>query len=249
MPSLVVDGLLCLLLLCGAYILFGRQSASAESQKKTTKKKKRSKASKTAKAQDETTDAAAQVPKASAEGSSARPVSRAVDGTTRQNGHEQQPATTQSRKGERSTQSNSALVKNDGQEEDFPPLSSSRDAVHANTAKQIPLAERLAKTHPKTAVDDMVEKDDALQGKKVYSRTMRIVKPQESKPLLLDNSTNDDDEWENTGQESLKESAWQSVPLSTKSTSSARNYTPYMLFLWSTELCPLPCQRHQIADS
>jgi hypothetical protein len=209
MPSLTVDVLLCVILLGGAYILFGRQGASTAASTSAGKKKKRSKASKGAKSQAPQSDNSGKgtngvdhikSSKAQAKASNDRSSATASAQATRQ-----VPA-----------QVNHVRQSEEAEEEDFPPLFSSTSLKSVKAPlKQIPLAERLAKPRPKTAVDDMVEKDDEWQGHKIYSRTMRIVKPQETEPLLLDEK--DDEDWEKPAREQAEDSAWQSVPVASKS--------------------------------
>ncbi|KAK9895243.1 hypothetical protein P389DRAFT_90365 [Cystobasidium minutum MCA 4210] len=225
MPSLVVDTLLCVLLVAGAYILFGREPVS----KSTNKKKKRSKASKkAARSQIESTDDV-EKPSAVATAKIAGPpaAGKQSSNQTQNKQNLKRPKGVDAQK--TSQPSNiakaSPTYQDSEDDDDFPELTSSYAAkvskgVDSKDNVRKPLAERRAKALPETAVDDMVEKDDALQGQKIYSRTMRIVKPEADKPLLLDEQDEHDDGSEQEDSEARRqESAWQSVPLSSKSKS------------------------------
>jgi len=217
MPSLTVDLLLCVILLGGAYILLGRQGTSSTTSTSTSKKKKRSKASKK-QVKDETPVAGGAV--SQVVDKTVNPIGNAHVRPSNSHPHDKAGATGKTKAASNVRLQNGHASQLD--QEEFPPLSRAApskepipvaSSTKATNSKQ-PLAERLAKTRPKTAVDDMVEKDDILQGEKVYSRTMRIVKPSETKPLLLDE---DDDGWEQPRQQQTEDSAWQSVPIASKS--------------------------------
>lgn len=210
MPSLTVDVLLCVILLGGAYILFGRQGTSTTSSTSAGKKKKRSKASKSAKAQVPPSDNAARAANGADNGKFSKAAAKASSDRC---------SASASTQATRQAPAEKNHVRQPEEEEEFPPLSSSTSSKPVKgLPKQMPIAERLAKPRPKTAVDDMVEKDAELQGQKVYSRTMRIVKPQETKPMLLDEQG--DDDWEQAPKrEQTDNYAWQSVPIASKSTS------------------------------
>lgn len=212
--------------------MFGRQGASSTSTS-ASKKKKRSKTSKK--------QTKAEIPLSNLESQAANRILHAKSGTAapeHTNGRTSNSQSDDKARAASKTKSASNTGAQNGRtsqvdQEDFPPLSvaaSSKapitNASSTRATKQVPLAERLAKTRPQTAVDDMVEKDDILQGEKVYSRTMRIVKPSETKPLLLDE---DDDAWEQPRQEQTGDSTWQSVPIASKSafTYSIGNALPY----------------------
>lgn len=231
MPSLAVDVLLGVILVGGVYILFGRSAQT--SAKSSSKKKKRSKASKSKAAstavdgpQQDVKNVGKTNPKPSL--SSSKPGGQAPakqsskDGTSIGQGKGQRAR--DAHDGKSVPAENATLESSESDDEEFPSLSSSYAARASqgtssnanNPAKSQPkpLAERRAKTLPKTVVDDMVEKDDALQKEQKFSRTMRIVKPQADKPLLLDD---EGDSWSDGHREARQESAWQSVPVSSKS--------------------------------
>lgn len=253
MPSFAVDVLLGVILIGGVYILFGRSAQT--SAKSSSKKKKRSKASKS-KAASTAADGSQQdvknVAKASPKPSfpSSKPEGLAPAKQTSKDGRS---STTGQGIGQRTRDANDGKLvpaengtsgPSDSDDVEFPSLSSSYAARASqgtssngkNPAKSQPkpLAERRAKTLPKTAVDDMVEKDDALQGEQKFSRTMRIVKPQADKPLLLDD---EGDSWSDGHREARQDSAWQSVPVSSRS--RCRTTVTLQHILHTAEAAPL----------
>lgn len=217
MPSIAVDVLLCLVLVGGAYILFGRP-ALQQGGKPGGKKKKRSRGKK---GQGQAVDAVSQG------GSETKPagVETAAKQATQSNGY---PAPSKAK--QRTTTNGQAHIYDANKVIDtsannnvvtqvandkaglLEPVSSYASRAASHGAPPKPLAERRAKVQAKTVVDDMVEKDDALQGQKVFAQTMRIVKPQPAKPLLLDDG--EDDEVDDEQAARTRESAWQSVPVS-----------------------------------
>jgi hypothetical protein len=217
MTSFTVELLLGVILLGGAYILFGRTS-SVSTAKAGNKKKKRSKASKKGQ-QLEKSNVSNEVDTSTTNATPAPP-SVATKRANRQQPPEA-AATTQNKKKHGVTETKDTRSATDDVE-DFPSLQASytrKTSTERNgSTPQKPLAERLAKRQPKTAVDDMVEKDDPIQGQKSFNRTMRIVKPEEQKPLLVDEDE-EKDEWSNAGKSSAQDSAWQDVPIGTKSKS------------------------------
>lgn len=211
MPSLAVDVLLCVILVGSAYILFARSPTTS-----TTASKKKKKRTKPSKKVQQTNPSSSEAPQAvSISNEIARPAPVKPD-TSNDLGRSTPAAKSKAASRDQAPLDGSNRV---SQQEDFPPLlSASRGnaAAQAKANDRKPLAERVKRTQPKTAADDMVEGDDPLQGQKTYSRTMRIIKPTNDQPLLLDESleTEDDNtqDWEPSSARPSREPAWESVP-------------------------------------
>ena len=140
-----------------------------------------------------------------------------------------------SAKGKASLTVGSASSSSNGDASDFPPLGA--PAPPSASSHPRPLAERKAQnTRRKTAVDDMIDPDDEELRAKTFKRTMRIVKPGQATPTILDGGDDGDSESgagrgdalfgreDDAAERAERESAWQTVavPKSEHMSTSAR---------------------------
>ena len=212
MVSLLFDIVFCVVLVTGAYFLFGSPNRPGSSV--YAKKKKKSKAkSKTA-----TTPAVSVTqPGVAKEISKADVVAEtpASPLKSRSNGN---TATgfTQSSKPTRTSPD----------EEDYPPLSASAKPQQSKK----PLAERLAKPLPRTGPEDMV--DPEFQAPKAFSRTMRIVKPDRGLQTIIDHAANGGDEDDGPMEEETlgidgrlheEDEEWEKVPVTSQKSAPPSN--------------------------
>jgi hypothetical protein len=227
MVSLLADIAICAAILAGAYFwLGGRNSVGSGSGSSSSKKKKNKSKSK---AKAAANDVAPVVPE-----KSQQPPKEASR-------EEEKPAAVQPAQPEQPYSKNGANQKPKHQQptknrhtqgqawrasEEFPPLSAT--VAKAQSQPQKPLAERLAKPVPKTAVDDMLDRE--VEPERTFSRTMRIVKPAPSPPLLIDDPNEEEEKdsadlFAERDSRAEKEPAWESVPITSQKSKSARTCT------------------------
>lgn len=242
MVSLLADVVICAVLLGTGYYLFFSSAASSSTAASGAKKRKKAKGKKAAGA----SSAGGEIRLQDASPSLAKGVAAiaadikedAAGGKAKRQAPTSTLTSTSARtaaaqpKGKASfTVGSSASSSSNGDASDFPPLGA--PAASSASSHPRPLAERKAQnTRRKTAVDDMIDPDDEELRAKTFKRTMRIVKPGQTTPTILDGGDDGDSESgagrgdalfgreDDATERAERESAWQTVAVPKKPASS-----------------------------
>lgn len=218
MVSLMADIAICAAILAGAYLWLGGRSspgATSSSKKKKNKAKSKAKAAVHDVTPAEVSEKQQPQKHAPKQVASLEKENSAVTEPATQEKPQVQNGATQKPKPQQPTKNRHTQGQAWRANEEFPPLSASVKPSQPHK----PLAERHAKPVPKTAVDDMLDRD--VEPERTFSRTMRIVKPAQSPPRLVDEPSEDDEKESSdpfaerdSGPE--KEAAWESVPITSQ---------------------------------
>lgn len=225
MVSLLADVVICAVLLGTGYYLFFSSSSSATTSS-GGKKRKKAKGKKAAGGNAGGKITLQDASPALAKGIAAVAANMKEDAAGAGEAKREVPTSaraTAAAKGKASLVGSSASSSSNGDTSDFPPLGGPAPASASSHPR--PLAERKAQnTRRKTAVDDMIDPDDEELRAKTFKRTMRIVKPGQAAPTILDGADDQDSETGAGSGDALfgredgaaaeraeRESAWQTV--------------------------------------